>query len=185
MERRKFIIGTGALAAGTTAAIGTGAFSYVRADRDVEIEVVPDEDAYLGLEETSEYADGTSTGTLSLNWAGGSGQNGDGLNDDADSRFDDVFSITNQGTNPVRISFHAGTGIGGMPDEVTWYYQKSTQSKQFTNARQLHDTASMNLPVLNPGESLSVHVIFWLRDSGADPADLENLDTLGIVAEEP
>ena len=50
MERRKFIIGTGALAAGGAAATGSGAFSAMTADRDASIEVVNDSDSLVALE---------------------------------------------------------------------------------------------------------------------------------------
>lgn len=174
MERRKFVIGAGALASGGAAAVGTGAFSFVRADRDVTIDVVADEAAYLGLEATSAYASGTSEGTLELNWAGANEQNGEGLNDDADSRFDDVFKLTNQGTNDARISFHdtAGT-VGYDSPAATWYYSE--------DGGWADNEVNQDNPVLAPGESIYIHVIFWLIDYDQD--DLP--DILGIVAEEP
>ncbi len=188
MERRKFLIGASSAAVGASAVIGSGAFSFVRADRDITVDVVGDGDAYLGLEPTSEYAahDGNQ---LVLDFAGGSSpnlsQNGDGLNDNASSRFDFVFEIHNNGTNDARISFHAGTGIGGMPDEVTWYYSDGDDDPTYDEQHQLHDTAGGDLPIVSPGEKISIHVIFGLRDENADPSHLENLETLGIVAEEP
>ena len=50
MERRKFVIGAGALATGSAAALGTGAFSAAQiSDRDVDIEVNSDENALIQL----------------------------------------------------------------------------------------------------------------------------------------
>jgi len=50
MERRKFVVGLGALAAGSSAAVGTGAFSAALIDdRDVDIEVVGDDAALIQL----------------------------------------------------------------------------------------------------------------------------------------
>ncbi|MES3160593.1 MAG: hypothetical protein PPP55_03370, partial [Halorubrum sp.] len=50
MERRKFTIGLGALATGSAAAIGTGAFSAAFVgDRDANITVSGDADALLAL----------------------------------------------------------------------------------------------------------------------------------------
>ena len=181
MERRKFTIGLGALATGSAAAMGTSAFSFVRADRDITVDVVDDEDAYLGLEATSEYArqDGD---TLELHFAGGAGdgseldQNGDGLNENADSRFDDVFKLTNSGTQDARISFQNGDGIDSFPDEVVWYHSDTPGWE---------DNEISDNPVIGPGDSLYIHVIFFLRDEEADSSVLDEIDTLGIVAEEP
>ena len=50
MERRKFVVGLGALAAGTSAAVGSGAFSAALIDdRDANITVSADGDALVAL----------------------------------------------------------------------------------------------------------------------------------------
>ena len=50
MERRKFVIGLGALAAGSSAAVGTGAFSQMTTDpRDASISVVNDSGSLIAL----------------------------------------------------------------------------------------------------------------------------------------
>ena len=50
MERRKFIIGAGALATGSAAAVGTGAFSTAQVDRDANVEIVNDSDSLVSLD---------------------------------------------------------------------------------------------------------------------------------------
>jgi len=109
MQRRKFVIGLGALASGTAAAVGTGAFSSVNADRDFEFEVENDGDAYLRLdvEESnlgpedgfeSEYAEFDEMGRLNVTL--------DRLNPDAVTVFEELFLIGNtgeQGNVPVNI----------------------------------------------------------------------------------
>ena len=42
MKRRKFLIGAGSLAAGSAAAMGTGAYSYAEADRTVTVDTTGD-----------------------------------------------------------------------------------------------------------------------------------------------
>ena len=50
MERRKFMIGAGALATGTSAAVGTGAFSSASlGERTVAVDVAGDSNAQIGL----------------------------------------------------------------------------------------------------------------------------------------
>jgi len=119
MERRKFIIGTGALATGTAAAMGTGAFTSVQADRDVQIDVADDADALLGLS-----SDGNSNGdyvvedgnTIALDITDDNGNIiGEGVNEDATTVLRDLFDITNQGANGVFV-FINGEDIGFFSD---------------------------------------------------------------------
>jgi len=121
MKRRKFVIGTGALAAGSAAAVGSGAFTSVSAARSVNIDVVGDESAYLSLAPCEDSPNGVyaeiTDGTFTLNIPN--------LNANAFTRIDDVFKITNQGTQPVVVyiqEFGANTvaaDIGVKEDELT------------------------------------------------------------------
>ena len=176
MERRKFLIGMGGTAVGASALVGSGAFSFVRAERDITVDVVNDDQAYLGLVPESEYA-ALDDGELILNFAGGNDdmdQNGEGLNDNADSRFDDVFRIENNGTNDARISFHDTEGeVGYDSPAATWYYSEDGGWED--------NEVNADNPVIGPGEDLYIHVIFWLTEYEED--DLP--EDLGIVAEEP
>lgn len=110
MDRRKFLIGMGALTAGGAAAIGTGAFSRVESQRMVSIEVAEDPDAYLGLSpiegsaNSENYVDLDENGHLFIDI----GEHDDftptefaspglGVNSDSFTYFDDLFRICNQG----------------------------------------------------------------------------------------
>ena len=101
MERRKFVIGAGALASGSAAALGTGAFSSVEADRDATVEVVDDSDGYLSLiadpEDThgDEYVEEVD-GVIEFSF--------DQLNPDATTTIDDLLEVANEGTQPVDVS---------------------------------------------------------------------------------
>jgi len=113
MQRRKFIAGLGSLAAAGAAGIGTGAFSGVRAERDVSLEVSGDGNAYLGLEPTSPYASFDSDGALTLDFTSDGNGNG-GLNPDANTNFNDLFTISNNGPETVAVWFN--TGKPNSPD---------------------------------------------------------------------
>ncbi|WP_082238260.1 DUF1102 domain-containing protein [Halorubrum tebenquichense] len=113
MERRKFVVGLGALASGSAAAVGTGAFTSVTATRDIDVEVADDASAYLRLEGTgganSDYVtDDGNGGTLAISLASGNSSEvsggGDGVNPDAVTQIDDLFTIENQGTQEVNVS---------------------------------------------------------------------------------
>lgn len=110
MKRRQLLAGIGALAAGGSAALGTGAFTAASADRDVSVTVAGDASAYVALESQSEYAIQTANG-LKLDFSqtvsgGGSGVGEDSfyqIGKDSDGS-DAIFTLTNQGTQEVEIT---------------------------------------------------------------------------------
>lgn len=184
MERRKFIIGLGSLTAGGAAAMGTGAFSTAWTNRNVEAQIAVDSSAYLGLEDQSEYAllDGNK---LALNFAGGTpGQNGDGLNEDANTRFFNVFSIRNNGTNDVSITASDNPDVADQWDSsgfvLYWSADEVDESggAGLANRDALHDVDDISdpsgvgpnrvIPRIGPGERIWVHPAFFLGPTTGD-----------------
>ena len=111
MNRRNFIIGIGAVTAAGGAAIGTGAFDSVEAERTVTLEVEDDASGYLGLEviedepNSIEYADGAGdTLNIDINSINDSGE-GAGIAPDTEFIADNVFRLSNNGTNNVHVAF--------------------------------------------------------------------------------
>ena len=114
MNRRNFVIGLGALSAGSAAAVGTGAFSSVFAVRDISVEVADDSEAYLTLQSESEYAEENGDGVLELDFSeevsGGGEHMGErqlmefGPDDSYKNPDDAVFSIQNRGSQDVQIT---------------------------------------------------------------------------------
>ncbi|MFB6112801.1 MAG: hypothetical protein ABEJ58_01705 [Halodesulfurarchaeum sp.] len=108
MQRRKFLIGMGSVAAGSAAAMGTGAFSSVRAERTVSVSVADDSNALLrlttaGTGPNSQYAE-VSNGEVSINLDNSdTGNGGSGLNLESETNILDIFRIQNQGTQPVFV----------------------------------------------------------------------------------
>lgn len=118
MKRRTAILGLGGLVAGSGAALGTGAFTSVEAERQVGVDVRDDTFSYLALlpadddgepvddpesggrqpEAQSEpyaYING-DTGRLTLNITA--------LNADAEFTFPNLFVIRNQGSQDVEVT---------------------------------------------------------------------------------
>ena len=111
MERRKFVIGAGALATGSAAAVGTGAFTSVEADRSMDVQVADDSEAYVAFDtdlggtphDNYEYSHideetGEFTIEIAENDAGGKG-----VNPNSVTVFDDVFAVENQGTEDAKL----------------------------------------------------------------------------------
>ena len=112
MERRKFIIGAGALATGSAAAVGTGAFTTATASRNAEVTIAEDSEGFVEITEgngvsgdSSRYAKQNSDGQLELNFNdevldGGDiigSVDGKGLNPNTAYTFSEVFTIGNIG----------------------------------------------------------------------------------------
>ncbi|TKX50455.1 DUF1102 domain-containing protein [Halorubrum sp. ASP121] len=175
MERRKFVIGMGSLAAGGAAAMGTGAVSQFNSgDRTIEVETVGDASAYIALQRPNDglsdsggtrngnfvkYSneklrlDFTSNNSTSAN--GGDPQDsspngGDGVNPDSTYYFDGTFEIRN-------LSNNSGGGVGEMEiwineniDGITFYTGSSAGNRTPLN--------SNNRASTSPGQAVSVGV---------------------------
>jgi hypothetical protein len=144
MERRKFVIGLGSLAAGGAAAMGTGAFSQAQLNnRNFEATIVNDNSAVLRLNPTvSPYATQDGDGYLKVTL--------DDLNQDSTFTFPQLFRIHNDGTQSVDITISNVSGAGinsavqAVPgDKVGGGSVSDLQSSAIT---------------LNPGQALDVGV---------------------------
>lgn len=104
MNRRSFLYGLTALSAGSAAAVGSGAFSAVSAERRIAFQTVSDENAYLSISAVSGYARKTGE-TVIFEFDGESPPPtlGDGLGTDSIYEFTDVFFIQNSGADTVKI----------------------------------------------------------------------------------
>ncbi|QSG03875.1 DUF1102 family [Natranaeroarchaeum sulfidigenes] len=189
MERRKFVIGLGSAAAGASALVGSGAFNVARADREMTVEVVDDEDAYLGLEATSAYSE-MDGGQLRVAFDGSiGGQNGDGLSENANYVFTDVFAIRNNGTDTISVTLSEELGA------ITWdtnypraYYsfdQIGTSNDVDGDGDFTGGTAADDAD-LNPGDRLFVHFEFVGREESDrfDQGDVDDPpENIGIYTE--
>jgi len=155
MERRKFIIGVGALGAGTSAALSTGAFTNVEAERSFEIGTAGDDEAYIRMQAVTgspnaEYVD-DSSGTLSVTI--------DKLNEDAKTAFADLFEVSNHGSQPV------GLYIGDDETDVVSFEVDGESVEGAENAVSLDvgDSAVVDLVVdtregeLSDYDNVSIH----------------------------
>ncbi|MCU4752675.1 hypothetical protein OB919_11930 [Halobacteria archaeon AArc-curdl1] len=102
MNRRTAILGVGSIAIGSTAVLGSGAFSSVDAQRSISINVADDSIAYLAIEVLNDDIASVSDDVLQLTVDEQlSETGGKGVGVDSEYKFRNVFSVTNQGTNPV------------------------------------------------------------------------------------
>jgi len=109
MQRRKLLVGIGALATGGTAAFGTEAFTSLEAERNVDVSIVGDASAFLaitptaGSDNANKYVSKEDDKTVTIDLDGEASGNGSGLNNDALVDLDNLITVLNQGSQPVSI----------------------------------------------------------------------------------
>ena len=183
-KRRKFLAGLGSLAAGGAAAMGTGAFTLVRADRGLTVNTRYNSDALLGLSSMN-----TPNGDAYVEDPGESGSNGIaidlgdsdgdpvgsngayGVNGNAYTVIRDLLEIKNQGTQTVYVYFE------GAPSKVRFFHDDPSFPKAEDTGNSGDYTGNLStpgtgrfqpddpdasesnnyfkLPDLDPGESLT------------------------------
>lgn len=149
MERRKFLVGVGGVAAGGAALLGTGAFSRVESQRAVTIQVAEDPDAYLGLKpldtpNSQNYVALDENGHLYVQIdgegdqqdVGSDGPIGQGVNSDSRTWFDGLFKICNQGKEDACVSWEFGDDFEMRDDaELVFYYDGDEDGDPSTSGR--------------------------------------------------
>ncbi|SIR98093.1 VCBS domain-containing protein [Natronorubrum thiooxidans] len=101
MNRRNVLVGLGTIVAGGGAALGTGAFSSVEANRSVNVSTTGDAGALIGLSieagSALEGTGGTDDEIIAFDLE-------NDINLDAVTTFDDVFTVTNTGGTASEIT---------------------------------------------------------------------------------
>lgn len=123
VKRRKVLIGAGSLLAGGAAATGTGAFTNASADRNADLVIEGDASSFLSIAamdsaNAAKYVD-TTDDTLGLNFDADSDGPGSGFNQNSDYRVKNLFTITNNGSQPVTI-YIDGAGSGDAGKRLKW-----------------------------------------------------------------
>jgi len=152
MQRRKFLIGAGSLAAGGAAVMGTGAFAVDAQDRTATGTVVNDNQAYLGLEPNANdgYSEIGDDGELKVTL--------DSLNQNSVTQLDEVFYIRNNGTVPVDVQI---TDVDPANANNTASVTGATVSS--TGADLLNNFGA----TVNPGDSIGVSITIDVPDAPA------------------
>lgn len=210
MNRRNVLVGLGTIVAGGGAALGTGAFSTVEAERTATISTVGDASGYLAIESHPNNSDdsvdpnnpdadsGTpylslsTDGELSFNFNGSGtpSTSADGLNRNALSQFDDLLQITNNGPNSVDLNVELRDDSSNVAEEDGVFNAYISQSNPPTGGSE-GDTIGGST-TLNAGDSLDVGFEIDLRDvTGLDETQFtddpqndygENVASIAFVA---
>lgn len=106
MNRRNVLVGLGTIVAGGGAALGTGAFSSVEADRTASLSVADDSNALLTLSgDTTSSLISETDGVLEISQTD--------INLEATTTVDEGLDIVNKSTQPIQLS------VSITPGDVT------------------------------------------------------------------
>ena len=171
MERRKFVIGLGSLAAGGAAATGTGAFSQMNSgERNVEVQVEDDANGFLGLVPAPDdqsnnhghFAEQVDD-KLEINVNGDNltFPNGNGVNPDSEYYIDNVFEIQNYGPN----------GSPATGEVKAWISQNTVSRVDFYVGGDETTSAESKSSVPNLSPSATYKVGMYIDATGLDSSD--------------
>lgn len=154
MKRRKFLIGAGSLAAGSAAAMGTGAYNNASTSADSSINIVNDQTATLALDAHGQQVDMVD-GQLKIDFGSHGVQPGSVYNLNA-------FTITNNDhvSHDVTITYKLDDYSGGSPPRANVFFTVTDgegdtygfQAKEQSSG----DANTVTVPDVGSGEELSV-----------------------------
>ena len=178
-NRRTVLIGMGGLVAAGGAALGTGAFTTVTAERSVTVNTAGDANALLAFSAANDnpYVEVTGDdgddgeGVIEINLDGFDGE-GDasstGLNQNAITSFNELVTITNNGTQEVAsLSFEIDASDDGNDGVMTIVYDGSNIEDTEESSDVISDADSGDVytsgDVLSENISVGSNVNFGLR----------------------
>jgi hypothetical protein len=210
MQRRKFLIGMGSLAAGAAAATGTGAFTAMSAPRDSNIDVVTDSNGLIGLVDTTDgdVVRTTDNGELTIDFTADGNAGGvnvdsqyqvgyirrsdknfipNGLNDQIDDTSATAFKIVNNDTqsHTLNASYECDANDIGNASVFWQFNPKKRQYQMEVSGTNTYDSIQ-EVPKVDwenpfgPGDSIDVTLLVDTRDVTQDPDDLDLSGTLTI-----
>lgn len=142
-NRRQVLLGLGTAVASSVAAIGTGAFTNTETSRSVNVAVANEDAAYLGLEPGDDAANGVFANQNQDNQIAidindeisGYDNTGTGVGLDSIYEFDDVFRVTNQGTQNIFVQIDPVSlddNGDGTDDLVVEFYVRDADGNRVT-----------------------------------------------------
>lgn len=170
LSRRNTIIGLGTLAGGAGVIVGSGAFSTVEAQRDVEIQTAGDHEALLALEPTG-------SGTIvddSDDIIGFDVDGAAGVNQNAKTTFRPAVKATNNGSNDVGLYVADKSDIGAG-DVLDFQIPDNGGQRSIVG-----ETEAVTISA-NGGE-IDIDLVIDLIDR--DSSDLTNIEDVTFVADQ-
>ena len=184
MQRRKFMVGLGSLAAGGAAAMGTGAVSQMNSgERSVTVQVEEDSSSFIALvpndkgsNKHGQFAEQNDEGKLEINVDGSNLNHGSGVNPDSEYYLDNVFRIKNgahmrksRPEHRIWISQNTANRVdfywGGDPSNSA---ENSSNQTKLEAGRQQDVGMYIDATGLDPSDEISGDVVISAEDTAND-----------------
>jgi hypothetical protein len=210
VKRRKVLLGMGSLAAGSAAAMGTGAFDAMSADREADINVTVDSEGLVSLVDTTDSdviresdnpgellidftADGKAGGVntdsqYQVGYIRGANKNfiPKGLNDQIDDTDASAFQIVNKDTvaHTLNASYECDANDIGNAS-VFWQFSPVTRQHNMEVSGSNTYASIQEIPQINQDDSrflpgVAVDVSLLIDTTGVTQ-DSSNLDLSGTL----
>jgi hypothetical protein len=168
MKRRTCLLGLAGVSGGSTFVLGTSAFTNVRLEREVSIEVVPDEQALLSLKVPySGDAIQIEDGELTVDAANEGGD--EGVEAGSTRDFGDwnpsgkvktaAIQVVNQGSQPQTVDFTYNWDSDEIGDSsMEWFFswQPTGRNKKHFVVDGTREKASITAQNLSPGKAINI-----------------------------
>jgi len=193
-NRRNVLIGLGGLVAAGGAALGTGAFTTVEAQRTVNIQTTGDADAFLAMRPArsdNAFVSNTTNGTIQVNLDGTDSNNGNasGLNKNARTRFENLVLLANNGTqnvNAVNLSVEETVLSDDDSTDHENAFKITTEDDSTldpTSGNPVEILSKSNTNTLTPGDTVVFGIEIDLLNSDINKIDSNAAFTLTIEAQ--
>jgi len=204
-NRRSVLIGLGGVVAAGGAALGTGAFTTVTAERTVNVETTGDASAFLALQPAdrdgnggNEYVADPGNGTIEITLVNNDDTpgNASGLNQNATTVFRNLVTVTNNGTQDVEtlsLEFIVSDGNELSSTELGNVFSftvspsgngnNGSKSTVSNGGDIITDSYYSKNSPLEPGQSINFGLSINLLDSGISELAADDNYTLQITAE--
>jgi hypothetical protein len=168
MKRRTYLLGLAGVSGGSTFVLGTGAFSRVRLEREVSIEVVPDDQALLSLKVPySGDAIKIEDGELTVDTANEGSD--EGVEAGSTRDFGDwnpsgkvktaAIQVVNQGSQPQTVEFTYSWNSAEIGDSsMKWFFswQPTRRNKKHFVVDDTREKASITAENIAPGKAIDI-----------------------------
>jgi len=196
MNRRNVLVGLGTIVAGGGAALGTGAFSSVEADRTVTVDAAGDSSALIALDHNTSFEPYVkdTDGLLEIDLSSSQINSGSGVNlgatttigelsEDGSGNLSGVtthaFTITNNGSQSVDIDVSVSVPSGQnsySQDEVLnlWGDVPSTDDGEFGSSDSGESFGDLVTDgIVNLASESTIDVVFQIDTSDLDTDDID------------
>lgn len=179
MKRRVLLAGIGLSSIGVGAAFGSGAFTSVSADRDVELNVESDENARISFEPGNtrivETTDGSGDAASVIKFSR------DDLNEQSKTLFEEALDITNNGSTDdpdvnVYVEDNEDDDLG---DGESLDFREPDGDSIVSSG----NSVTLETDSSGSGNTISVDIVVDLREEENNETTLESIEQVTFVVE--